>query len=77
MISCPKFALSDLKQMSNNAFWDIDVGDEGEIDIGDEECITQLQTVNIRIQHNMSCLILFFHCIILSVTPPLLSVLAV
>jgi len=41
MISCLQFALSNLKQMSNNAFW--------EIDIGGEECITRLQTVNIRI----------------------------
>ena len=69
MISRPKFALSNLKQMSNNAFW--------EIDVGGKECITRLQTVNIPIQHNMLCLILFFHCIILSVTPPLLSVVAV
>jgi hypothetical protein len=47
-----KFALSNWKKMSNNTFW--------EIDIGGTECIAQLQTVNIHIQNNMSCLYLFF-----------------
>jgi hypothetical protein len=45
MISCLSFVLSDLKQTSNNAFW--------EIDIGGEEHLTTLHAVNNYVQHNV------------------------